>query len=108
MIKNRNPYRIWPATNFSKLSNLVMTDYAFLTMSISAKWFYVVLVYLNNKSADYNGYFRRSDRALENDTGLSRPTIQRARVELLAKGYIEIKSGKVSRVSNEYKIALIP
>lgn len=68
---------------YIQLSRNLFYDPGFQGLSVAAKWLYVVLCELEHKFGDQTGIFYRTNRDLSKDTGLSLPTLKRAKKELL-------------------------
>lgn len=77
MAKHGNVY-------FLQLSRLIFNDEPYKSLSVNAKWLYVVLKELEQRYTGTNqDYFWRMNRDLAEDTGFSERTLDRAKAELL-------------------------
>ena len=90
--------------NYLQLSREIFQNEKFQKLSINAKWLYVILCELEHK---YTGpkvnFFYRSNEDLAGDSGMSLPTLKRAKTEL--KGLVQMwqmhwkdeETGKLSK-----------
>lgn len=68
--------------NFLQLDRKLFDD-TYSNLSINAKWLYVVLVELEHKfTGKKEDFFFRSNEDLAKDSGMSLPTLKRAKKEL--------------------------
>lgn len=76
--------------NFLQLDRKLFND-TYSNLSINAKWLYVVLVELEHKfTGKKEDFFFRSNEDLAKDSGMSLPTLKRAKKELMQTNLIEI------------------
>ena len=76
--------------NFLQLDRKLFSD-RYKELSINAKWLYTVLVELEHRfTGEEEDFFFRSNEDLSEDTGMSLPTLKRAKEELRQTDLIEI------------------
>lgn len=77
-------------TYYLQLTRLIFNEEPYKSLSISAKWLYVILKELEQR---YTGagedFFYRSNSDLCGDTGFSLPTLKRAKKELAETDLIQ-------------------
>lgn len=74
---------------YIQLSRNIFKD-EYKSLSINAKWLYTFLNELEHRYTNSNdGWFFRSNELLAEDTGMSLPTLKRAKKELLETGLVE-------------------
>jgi hypothetical protein len=74
---------------FLELSRHIFTD-QYSHLSLNAKWLFVVLNELEQKfTGKDEDFFFRSNEDLSNDSGMSLPTLKRAKAELLKTDLIQ-------------------
>ena len=79
---------------YMQITRRIVNDDACKTLSINAKWLYIVLKELEQRFCSGNKrFFLRSDTQLADDTGMSLPTLKRAKVELAATDLITTGTG---------------
>ena len=71
-----------PTSNFFRVSHLSTGHKSFNKLSIFAKLLFYTLCKSRNRYQRGKMYFTRSDRQLEKEIGISRPTITKAKKEL--------------------------
>lgn len=78
-------------TYFLQLSRLIFNDEPYKSLSINAKWLYIVLNELEQRftSDGEKDWFYRSNEDLAADAGMSLPTLKRAKAELLKTDLVE-------------------
>lgn len=85
--------------HFIQLSRDIFAD-EYKTLSINAKWLFVVLNELEHRfTGEKQDFFIRSNEQLSKDTGMSLSTLKRAKSELLKTGLV--KTWKCHYVSND-------
>ena len=79
---------------FMQVSRHIVTNENCKGLSINAKWLYIVLNELEQRfCGGKNDFFLRSDKQLAEDTGMSEPTLKRAKAELRNTDFVEIGTG---------------
>lgn len=72
-------------SNYMQLSRKIINDPKYETLSINAKWLFVVLNDLEQRFCGGDGqkdFFLRSNEQLAGDSGMSLATLKRAKAEL--------------------------
>jgi DNA-binding GntR family transcriptional regulator len=86
-----------PKSNFFRVSHMITESKEFKGLNQISQILYFTLCRLRNRLDRGLGTFFRSDRQLENDSGLSRPTVTKAKQDLKQKGFIDFVSKKGRR-----------
>jgi hypothetical protein len=77
-------------SNYLQLSRDLFNNDRFKKLSQNAKWLFVVLNELEHRfTGKKENYFFRSNQELATDSGMSLPTLKRAKAELKTAGVIE-------------------
>lgn len=83
-MKHGNSYYI-------QLSRLIFNEEPYKSLSLNAKWLYVVLKELEQRYTNGStNWFFRSNEELAEDMGVSLPTLKRAKAELAKTDLIKI------------------
>lgn len=81
---------------FMQVPRSIVNDDKYKGLSIGAKWLYIVLKELEHRFCGGSGgreFFLRSDQQLADDTGMSLPTLKRAKKELSNTDLVSIGTG---------------
>ena len=93
---------------FFKVPHETVTDEKFKASTPATMMLFIYLCQLTNMYGNSEGWFFRSMRDLEKDTGLHLQTLTEAKKALVKSNYISIKKGKYEsknfRASDWYKI----
>lgn len=77
--------------NYLHLSRQLFNEEKFQALSMNAKWLYVVLNELEHRfTGEKEDFFFRSNEDLTGDTGMSLPTLKRAKAELKDNNIVEM------------------
>jgi hypothetical protein len=82
---------------YMQVSRRIVSDEKYKDLSINARWLYVVLKELEQRycsgGVDSRQFFLRSDKQLAEDSGMSLPTLKRAKAELDTTDLVRIGIG---------------
>ena len=85
---------------YLQVSRLIFNKEPYKSLSVNAKWLYVVLKELEHQyTSDKINWFYRSNEELAADMGVSLSTLKRAKAELAATDLIEL--GTMHWISNK-------